>query len=484
MEHARLKRRLKAILLADVVGYSRLMSVDEAATHVEVTSYTKNLIEPKIAEHGGRLIRTMGDGFLAEFDSAADAVSCGLEIQEVLRRDDAAAAGSDIRIRLRIGINTGDVIADDHDIYGNSVNIASRLEGLAEPGEVYVTRAVRDQLEGRPDLSFEDRGERKVKNIKTPIHVYRVRHAEAPPHFLIALARRFSPARLRFSTRGTVFSVATLATVVTAGVAGLPVWRDDPWRAAPRASIVVLPFENFSGDPGEGYFADAVTDDLTTDLSRLPGTFVISRATAFTYKGKAVDVRQVGREWGVRYALEGSIRRVGTRVQTNAQLIDTATAAHIWADRFENEISDLFVLQQEITGRIAASLDLQLAQAEARRVIDQRHANPDALDLRFRAMGLYISGITPEHTLAARRLLEEAVGLNPAFAIGHGMLAKLYADIAEADKAIEHAKRVVELEPDDTFSYTALSVIYQRCGRIPEAEHAKAMAYNKQMGLD
>src|SRR6266478_5573015 len=195
MEHPQLKRRLKAILLADVVGYSRLMNVDEAATHITVTNYTKDLIEPKIAEHGGRLIRTMGDGFLAEFDSAADAVSCGLEIQKGLRTDDAGA-GEDRRIWLRIGINTGDVIADDRDIYGNSVNIAARLEG-------------------HPGLAFEDRGERKVKNIKTPVRVYRVRHAEPPPHFLIAFARRFSPTRLRLNARATVFSTAILATATT-----------------------------------------------------------------------------------------------------------------------------------------------------------------------------------------------------------------------------------------------------------------------------
>ena len=423
MDHPHLKRRLKAILLADVVGYSRLMSVDEAGTHVAVTNYTKDLIEPKIAEHGGRLIRTMGDGFLVEFDSAADAVSCGLEIQKGLRTDDAGAGG-DRRISLRIGINTGDVIADDHDIYGNSVNIAARLEGLAEPGEVYVTRTVRDQLEGHPGLSFEDRGERRVKNITTPVRVYRVRHAEAPPHLLIALARRFSPARLRLSVRGRVFSAAILATTVTVGVAGLPMWRDQS-DLAPRASIVVLPFDNFSGDPEEGYFADAVTDDLTTDVSRLPGTFVISRATAFTYKGKPVDVRQVGREWSVRYALEGSIRRVGTRVQINAQLIDTASAAHIWADRFEYEISDLYALQQAITGRIAASLDIQLARAEGQRAFERISVDPNAVDLRLRAMAFYIDGVTPEHLLSARRLLEQSVQLDPNLAESWSWLAEM-----------------------------------------------------------
>lgn len=422
MEHAHLKRRLKAILLADVVGYSRLMNVDEAGTHVAVTNYTKDLIEPKIAEHGGRLIRTMGDGFLVEFDSAADAVSCGLEIQKGLRTD--AGAGGDRRIWLRIGINTGDVIADDHDIYGNSVNIAARLEGLAEPGEVYVTRAVRDQLEGHPSLSFEDLGERRVKNIKTPVRVYRVRHAEAPPHRLIALARRFSPARLRLSARGSVFSLAILATAVTGGVVGLPIWRDQS-ALATRASIVILPFDNFSGDPEEGYFADAVTDDLTTDVSRLPGTFVISRATAFTYKGKAVDVRQVGREWSVRYALEGSIRRVGTRVQINAQLIDTASAAHIWADRFEYEISDLYALQQAITGRIAASLDIQLVRAEGQRAFERISVDPDAVDLRLRAMAFYINGVTPEHVLSARQLLEQSVRLDPNLAESWSWFAEM-----------------------------------------------------------
>jgi len=423
MDHPHLKRRLKAILLADVVGYSRLMSVDEAGTHAKVNNSTKDLIEPKIAEHGGRLIRTMGDGFLAEFDSTADAVACGLEIQEGLRRDDATVGG-DPRIWLRIGINTGDVIADDRDIYGHSVNIAARLEGLTEPGEVYVTRAVRDQLGGQPGLSFEDRGERRVKNIKTPIHVYRVKRAEAPPHFLIGFARRFSPARLRLSARGRVFSVAILATLVSVGVAGLPMWRDQS-DLAPRASIVVLPFENFSGDPAETYFADAITDDLTTDLSRLPGTFVISRATAFTYKGKAVDARQVGREFGVRYALEGSIRRVGTLVQTNAQLIDTATAAHIWADRFENEISDLYALQQAITGRIAASLDIQLARAEGQRARERTAADPNAVDLRLHAIALYINGVTAEHLLTARQLLEQSVQLDPNLAESWSWLAEM-----------------------------------------------------------
>jgi class 3 adenylate cyclase/TolB-like protein/Tfp pilus assembly protein PilF len=480
---APLKRKLAAVLLADVVGYSRLMSLDEENTHVALADYAKELIEPNVAAHGGRLIRTKGDSFLAEFDSAISAVRCGLDVQDALT-DHNAALPNDRRIRLRIGINTGDVIVDEHDIYGNSVNIAARLEGLAEPGEIYVTRSVRDQLEGHPGLLFEDRGERRVKNFKTPIRVYRVKRAETNPLFLIAFARRFSPARLSFSARRTVFSGAILATVVSVGVVGLPMWRDQ-WDIAPRASIVVLPFENFSGDPKETYFADAITDDLTTDLSRLPGSFVISRATAFTYKGKAVDVREVGRECNVRYVLEGSIRRVGVVVQTNAQLIDTATAAHIWADRFENEISDLYALQQAITGRIAASLDIQLARAEARRAANTP-ANPDALDLRFRAMGLYISGITPEHTLNARWLLEKAVGLDPKSAESWAWLADLLASdylnrwnntgtvqIEEADRAVREA---LALDRYNYLAHFARGFIYRAKGENTAALDAFAEA--------
>ena len=351
MGDAHLRRRLIAVLMADVVGYSRLMGVDEEGTHRCLAGYVKDLLEPKIAENHGRLIRTAGDGFLVEFDSAVDAVRCGLDIQRELAEHNVGTP-TDRRIQLRIGVNAGDVIVENQDIYGNSVNIAARLEGLAEPGGVCVTRGVRDQLEGQPNLSFEDRGERRVKNIRTPIRVYRVKYVEEQPkgfwHSLIA-RRSFSVAR-RLSTRATLLSTAILATLVTLGLAGVPTWRD--WRAAPRGSIVVLPFSNFSGDREQDYFADAVTDDLTTDLSRLPGSFVIASATAFTYKGKTVDARQIGQECGVRYLLEGSIQRSGTRVQTNARLVDANSAAQIWGDRFESEVTDLFDLQEAITGRI------------------------------------------------------------------------------------------------------------------------------------
>jgi adenylate cyclase len=426
MERVRLKRRLTAVLLADVVGYSRLMSVDEEGTHAKLAGYVKDLIEPKIVEHGGRLIRSMGDGFLVEFDSAVDAVRCAIEIQARLT-DHNSQVEAHRRIQLRIGINTGDVIVNDHDIYGNSVNIAARLEGLAQPGQIYVTRGVRDQLEGYPDLSVEDRGERKLKNIERPIRVYRVQHVQRQEtrvslRALVTVRRLFSGATIRFSSRATVLSTAVLAMAITVGIAGPPMWRD--YSQSPRASIMVLPFRNASGDAGEDYFADAVTDDLTTDLSRLSDTFVIARASAFRYKGKLVDARQIGREFSVRYLLEGAIRKVGMRVQTNAELIDTRSAVNIWAERFENELTDLGELKEAVTGRIAASLHIQLIRAENRRAMAERPTDPDAIDWRLRAMAHLIQDFTAENTLAARQALEKSMALAPS-AEATGQLAFL-----------------------------------------------------------
>lgn len=425
MDDVCLKRRLTAVLLADVVGYSRLMSADEQGTHLRVTDYVRNLIDPAVAKRRGRLIRSMGDGILVEFDSAIDAVRCGIDIQRGLAEREPKNNGN--RIQLRIGINTGDVIVDERDIYGNSINIAARLEGLAEPGCIYVTRGVRDQLLGYPDFSFEDKGLRRVKNIARPIRVYRVKYmqegrGQVSPRTLVAVARQFPAAVFRSRPRATVLSTVILAIGATVVASGMPTWRDHPQLFA-RASIMVLPFRNSSDDPAQDYFADAVTDDLTTDLSQLPDTSVIARATAFTYKGKAVDARDIGREFGVRYLLEGSIRKVGTRVQTNAELIDTRSAAQIWADRFDNEFTDLFELEEGITGRIAASLHTQLVRAENRRAIAERAADPDAIDWRLRAMADLINDFTEENTLAARHCLDESVARDPHSAEAWSQLA-------------------------------------------------------------
>ena len=428
MDRPHLKRRLTAVLIADVVGYSRLMSLDEETTHVRLSDYLKSSIEPKLSEHGGRLIRTAGDGLLVEFDSAVDAVYCALAIQQDLTEHDAGIA-VDRRLRLRIGINAGDVIADDHDIYGNSVNIAARLEGLAEPGEIYVTRSVRDQLQGHPGLLFEDRGQRRVKNLSQPIRIYRVRRVEqqqrrAFPGGLADTARAIFRTAFVAHRRSTVWTSILVAVTASITVAALPLRRDYS-LLSPRASIMVLPFRNVSNNPGQDYFADAVTDDVTTDLSRLSDTVVISPGTAFTYKGKAVDPRQISREFGVRYLLEGSIRKDGMQVQTNAQLVDARSAAHIWADRFNTELADLSELQDAITGRIASSLHIQLLKAEHRRAIAERPADPDAIDLRLHAMALLVAGPSPEHHLSARQFLEESLQRDPQSAESWSQLAGL-----------------------------------------------------------
>lgn len=427
MEAAQLKRRLTAILMADVVGYSRLMSQDEDGTHARFGTYIREIIEPAISQYDGRPVRSMGDGLLVEFDSAIAAVRCAIAIQEgITEREDEVADKE--RIRLRVGINTGDVIVDDRDIYGNSVNVAARLESLAGPGEIYATQSVFDQLRGIPGLSFEDRGEFQLKNIDYPVRIFRIEARRQPaggsePGRLYAAWRR-AKSTLAWRPRPMV-PVLLLLIVAAGSIAGVSRFRDYS-AYLPRSSIVVLPFRSLSEDRSQDYLADAVTDDLTTDLSRVPGAFVIARATAFTYKDRSVDARQVGRECGVRYLLEGSIRRLGSRVLVNAQLINASAGAQIWADRFEADLKDLWELQSAVTGRIAASLDVQLARAEGLRAAQEaQSADPDATDLRLRAMAIYIGGITPENTLAARRLLEQAVQLDPGAAEAWAWLADI-----------------------------------------------------------
>ena len=493
MDDVHLRRRLTAVLLADVVGYSRLMSVDEEGTHLRLTDYVKILIEPAVAEHRGRLVRSMGDGMLVEFDSALDAVRCGVDIQRALTEQESLETNQ--RIQLRIGINTGDVIVDDRDIYGNSINIAARLEGLAEPGQIYVTRSVRDQLRGYPTLAFEDRGERRVKNIERPIRVFRVDYDQQPrasPPTALAVARRLYRTACRPGRRWALLTAALIAVSGILAMAAPPIWRASP-PVPPRASIVVMPFNNFSGDPKQEYLADAVTDDLTTDLSRLSGTLVIASGTAFTYKGKPFDPRQVGHECGVRYILEGSIERTGNWVQTNARLVETASATQIWADRFESKFSDLSELQDNITGRIASSLQLQLIKAEYHRAAAERPADPDATDLRLHAMALLLSPITREHHLVARRYLEDLLRLDPQSAEGWGQLAHLLMNdyysrwVADGEtlpdllrKAEEAVQNALRIDP-------AIAIAHQADGLVRRAhgDHLAALdAFDQALQLD
>src|SRR6267378_2495661 len=381
------ERRLAAILAADVAGYSRLMGADEEGTHERYTAHCRQLVDPKIKEHRGRTVKNTGDGMLVEFSSVVDAVRCAVEVQREMF-DRNIETPDDMRITFRVGVNLGDVIVGDDDIYGDGVNIAARLEALAEPGGICISRVVRDQVRDKLTYAFEDMGEQSVKNIARPVRAYAMNAAAVASTPLVATAAQPSAAPSRISPRRAVITasivavigiaivlwwawpkgdLSTIAVQVPAATSpqNLPVVASTP---APRLSIVVLPFANLSNDPEQEYFADGITDDLTTDLSRIADSFVIARNTAFAYKGKSVDAKKIGRELGVRYVLEGSVRRGGDQILVNVQLVDAESGAHVWAERFETDRRNLAEAQSEITGRLARTLNLQLVHDSGRRI--------------------------------------------------------------------------------------------------------------------
>jgi adenylate cyclase len=406
-------RRLAAILAADVAGYSRLMGADEEGTHERLKAHLGELVNPKIGEHRGRIVKNTGDGFLAEFQSVVDAVRCAAEVQRGMAERNADAR-PEKRIEFRIGINLGDVIVEEHDIFGDGVNVAARLEALAEPGGICVSRMVRDNVRDKLDCAFEDLGEQQVKNIARLVRVYRVNDRAAE------------------LAGATVPSVSSISLTLI----------------APRLSIVVLPFTNLSNDPDQQYFADGITEDLTTELSRLENMFVISRNTAFTYRNQPIGTKQIGRELGVRYVLEGSVRRLGNQVRVNAQLIDAETDAHLWAERFDGDTEDLFVLQDEVTRRIAFALEVQLINTEATRKID----DPDALDCILRGRAAEAKPPTRDTYAEAIGWFERALAVDPGSAQAQSLLADVLvgrvldqmtdtaaADIARAEDLLGQA---------------------------------------------
>jgi TolB-like protein/class 3 adenylate cyclase len=368
----RVGRRLAAIVAADVAGYSRLMGLDEVGTARTLREHRK-VTDALVAKHGGRLVKTTGDGVLLEFPSVVDAVECAVAVQAVMAQRNEGVP-QDRRMLLRIGINLGDILIEGEDILGDGVNIAARLEGIAEPGGICISSSAYEQVQGKANAEFTDLGERSLKNISRPIRAYALVRNEAAPK--------------------AHSSAAAL-----------------PHGSAPRLSIVVLPFANLGGDPEQEYFADGVTESLTTDLSRIAGSFVIARNTAFTFKGKAIDVKQIGRELNVRYVLEGSMQRGGKRLRVNVQLVDAETGNHLWAERFDKPVADLLDMQDEIVSRLANSLDAELAAAEARRA--ERSPHPDATDLYFQGLAFANKGITPEYMTKARSFFERALTLEP-----------------------------------------------------------------------
>ena len=382
----------RAILAADVVGYSHLMEADEADTLARLKAARETLIDPKIAAHGGRIVKLMGDGALVEFASVVDAVECAVEIQRAMtERQFQAGSGS---LELRIGVNLGDVIVEGDDIYGDGVNVAARLERLAEPGDVLISGAAFDQVETKLRYEFEPLGEHRVKNIDKPVRVYRVRQDSLGTK---VPAPKASFKRWRWP--------AMAAAVLLAAASGFAIWNALQPDALPaedvastakmalplpdKPSIAVLPFANMSSEAGQEFFADGMTDDLITDLSKISGLFVIARNSTFVYQGKTVKISQVAEELGVRYVLEGSVRRAGDQIRVNAQLIDALTGGHVWADRFDGDVSDIFAVQDKIVSQIVNALEINLTKSEKEEIAHTKTQNIDAKDAFDQGWNLY-----------------------------------------------------------------------------------------------
>jgi adenylate cyclase len=429
MAEERLQRRLAAILAADVVGYSRLMGIDEAGTLSRLNALRRELINPTIAAHAGRIVKLMGDGALVEFASAVDAVACAIEIQRQFRERDAGGSEAN-PIQFRIGINVGDIIIEGEDILGDGVNIAARVEGIAEPGGISISEDAWRQVQGKVVANFIDAGEQKLKNIARPVRVY----------------------RLDLAPKAVTASEVSLSTL----------------SVPHKPSIAVLAFTNMSADPEQEYFSDGLSEDIITDLSKLPELHVIARNSTFTYKGKPVDVKQVGRELDVRYVLEGSVRKAGNRIRVTGQLIDTGSGAHIWAERFDRDLADIFAVQDELTQEIIAALKLKLTSEQKGRLIRKTEIDIEAYNffLRGREQALLQ---TKSSNAEARALLERAIAISPDFAPAYAYIAftRLNDWIIGKGDAAEHslqttlqlAAQAVAIDDEDPYSHFVLSVV-------------------------
>jgi TolB-like protein/class 3 adenylate cyclase len=401
----RVERRLSAILAADVAGYSRLMGLDEVGTARALREH-RVVADAIVTRHGGRIVKTTGDGLLVEFPSVVDAVECAVAVQTVMAERNGDVL-QDRRMLFRIGINLGDILIEGDDILGDGVNVAARLEGIAESGGICISSSAYEQVRGKVDVEFTDLGEQSLKNIVRPVRAYAV------------VRDRFRP-----------------------GVGDGAAAPNPP--LAPHLSMVVLPFVNIGGDPEQDYFVDGVTESLTTDLSRISGALVIARNTAFTFKNKAVPVKQIGQELNVRYVLEGSMQRSGNRLRINVQLIDAETGNHLWAERFDKPVADLFGMQDEIVSRLARTLDVELVEAEARR--SERSLHPDAMDLYFQGRACWHKGMTNENLAQSRSILERALALDPGNINALVGIANIDATIGLAFLSNDRAARLAAAE--------------------------------------
>jgi len=487
MSGERVERKLAAILAADIAGYSRLMGADEEGTHAALKAIRRELGDPMIAEHRGRIFKTTGDGLLAEFTSVVDAVRCAIELQTAMTGRNVGVV-AERRIEFRIGVNVGDVIIDGDDIYGDGVNIAARLEALAEPGGVCISARVHEDVVGKVETHFHDLGEQALKNIRRPVRVYRVggasgRAAHTPPRRRgLKQALDAAHAAIRSVTRvGSHRHVPSTAVAIAEA--------PEPFSIpSTRPSILVLPFRNATGDPEQEYFTDAVTADLTVDLSRMRDVTVISAASAFAYKDSRLDARQIGQELRVRYLVVGAIARIRELVRTNVQLVDSSSGEQLWGDRFETRFADVGLLENEITGRIAASLNVQLMRVEGRRA--EKSTNPDALDLRLRATAMFFGSIAPEQTLMARRLLRQSVSLDPSSAEAWARLAEItvsdhlnqwnYTGTPHVREAEEATQTALQIDPNNALAHLANGLIHRT-----RDEHQSALeSFSRAIELD
>jgi adenylate cyclase len=419
MAEARIARRLAAIVAADVAGYSRLMSTDEVATLAALKACRSNLMDPKIAEHGGRIVKTTGDGALIEFASAVDAVRCSVEIQRGMAERNTPIP-EDRRVEFRIGINVGDIIIEEGDIFGDGVNIAARLEGIAEPGGICISDDTFRQVRDKVDFAFDDAGEQQLKNIARPVRVYRAK----------------------------LEKVASTAAKSSS--------------SSNKPSIAVLPFQNMSGDPEQEYFADGMVDEILTGLSRIKWLSVVSRNSSFIYKNKPISIREVANKLGVRYVLEGGVRKSGNRIRITSQLIDADSDVHLWAEQYDRLLEDIFALQDEITMRVVGAIEPSLRKAELERVKRQRPNTFDAYDLLLRSQQFVFAGM-PKEAAKAIPLLEDALKLEPDYSAAHAYLSWCFhsrygrGGLREEDRlaAVEHARAAIACGSDDA---TALAI--------------------------
>ena len=443
-------RRLAAILAADVAGYSRLMGTDEEGTHERLKAHLVELVDPKIAEHRGRVVKNTGDGLLAEFPSVVDAIRCAVEVQRGMAERNATMPTAN-RVEFRIGVHQGDVVIEESDIFGDAVNVAARLEGLAEPGGICVSARVRGDAVGKLNLAFEDMGRQQLKNIVRPLRVYRLR----------------------------------------ADGVGDEMVTDQPALALPdKPSIAVLPFANMSSDPEQEFLADGIAEDIITGLSRYPSLFVIARTSSFTYKGRAVDVKQIGRELGVRYVLEGSLRKSGNRIRVTAQLVEAETGNHLWAEHYDRELADIFAVQDEITEAVTIAIAPAVDDAEQRRAMRKQPGSLDAWAAYQRGLW-HLTKWTIDDNALAQKFFRQAIDLDPSFAGGYKGLASaegnaadfLGRGLSEALNSMETlARRAVALDSADAEAHSLLGHALRRCGdyegALAEAERALTLSPN------